>query len=106
MKKVLLFSIFLILLSVGQGHGHDTVVPLGRGSGEIGIDEKVGEYLPKDLSFRDENGRIVKLGGLLGKPVILTLVYYTCDRICPFLLSGLSQALPRLSMATGKDYRI
>jgi protein SCO1 len=106
MKKVLLFIIPLIFMFAGAGYGHDTLLPTDAGSGAIGINEKTGQYLPQDLSFHDEKGGTINLGELLGKPVILTLVYYTCDRICPFLLSGLAQAIPRLDMAIGRDYRI
>ena len=63
-------------------------------------------FIPSGLVFRDETGAEVKLGSLLGKPAILTLVYYTCDHICPLMLSGLAQALPRLSLTPGKDYRL
>jgi protein SCO1/2 len=48
----------------------------------------------------------VRLGDLLGKPVILNLVYYTCDRICPQMLSGLARVLPQLSLTPEKQYRV
>ena len=65
-----------------------------------------GSSLPPDLAFRDEKGVAIKLGDLRGKPAILTLVYYTCEHVCPLMLSGLSQALPRLTLGAGKDYRV
>jgi len=106
MKRILLFLCLWVLLSMNIGYGHDLPGTKDPGSVGIGIEEKTGLHVPKDLYFHDETGREIKLADLLGKPVILTLVYYTCDRICPFLLSGLSQAVPRLDMAKGKDYRI
>jgi protein SCO1 len=93
-------------MSAASSYSHDQTEAVGNASGEVGIEEQTGRYLPKDLSFQDDEGREVRLGDVFGKPAILTLVYYTCDSICPFLLSGLSQAVPRLAMAKGKDYRI
>jgi protein SCO1 len=106
MKSFLLIISLLTLLYAGSGHAHETLDRVDDGTGEIGIDEKVGQSLPADLSFLDENGKDITLQKLLGKPVILTLVYYTCEHICPLMLVGLSQALPRLMMAAGRDYRV
>jgi protein SCO1/2 len=46
------------------------------------------------------------LGDFLGKPAILVIVYYTCEHVCPQMLGGLSQALPRLAFMPEKDYRV
>ena len=106
MRKFLWFIFLGVLLSAGSIYGHET---LGTGDAkpeEMGIVEKTGQIVPADLVFYDEKGDKVKLGNLLGKPVILTLVYYSCEHICPLMLGGLSQALPRLAVAAGKDYRV
>lgn len=73
---------------------------------EIGIDEKLGEQVPLDLSFLDENGSPVTLKELINKPTILTLVYYSCPGICSPLLNGVSSMVDRLDMEMGKDYNI
>ena len=72
----------------------------------IGIDEKTGQTIPSDITLYDENGAEVRLGDLLGRPVILNFVYYTCDRICPQMLAGLAQVLPQLSLVPGKQFRV
>jgi protein SCO1/2 len=72
----------------------------------IGIQEKTGQTIPADITLTGENGAEVRLGDLLGKPVILNLVYYTCDRICPQMLSGLARVLPQLSLVPDKQYRV
>ncbi len=106
MKKSCWFIGFLVLLCADNGYGHETLETGGATGGEIGIEEKLGQVLPPGLVFRDENGEEIKLGSLFGKPVILTLVYYTCEHICPLMLGGLAPALPRLVMTPGKDYRL
>ena len=72
----------------------------------IGIDEKTGQTIPADITLFDENGAEVRLGDLLGRPVILNLVYYTCDRICPQMLEGLARVLPSLSLTPDRQYRV
>lgn len=97
---------FLVLFCVPGGYAHETLDTGQAAKGEIGISEKIGGTVPADLTFYDEKGQEIRLGDLRGKPVILTLVYFTCEHICPQLLAGLAAAVPRLSPAAGKDYRV
>ncbi len=106
MKKLLWVLIFWSLLCTGSGYAHETLDTEALAKGEIGITEKTGQTLPADITFIDEKGQKIELRDLLGKPVILTLVYFTCEHICPQLLAGLAAALPRLASAAGKDYRV
>ncbi|MDD5712488.1 MAG: SCO family protein [Smithellaceae bacterium] len=99
-----LFVLFTLLLP-GSVSAHEDLTPTD-GSGKIGIAEKTGQMIPPDLVFSDEAGRKVRLAELFGKPAIITLVYYTCEHICPQMLGGLSQALPRLEMTPLRDYRV
>ena len=49
----------------------------------VGIDQHLNQQLPLGLEFRDEAGGPVRLGQYFGnKPVILTMVYYTCPMLC------------------------
>ena len=77
-----------------------------KAAAQPGIAEKTGSVIPADIFFHDENGATVKLGDLIERPTILSLVYLTCDHICPQLLGGLAVALPGLSMSPGKDYQL
>jgi protein SCO1/2 len=106
MKKFILGIFVCGLLSANGVYGHETLDTGDAKTGEIGIEEKTGKFIPADLVFYDEEGNRMKLEALFGKPAILTLVYYTCEHVCPLMLGGLSQALPRLAVAAGKDYRV
>ena len=104
MKRLWLFICVSSLFFINSSYGHETLEPVGPDGAKIGVEEKTGQRVPAGLVFNDENGNQVKLGDFYGKPVLLTLVYYTCDRICPQMLGGLSQALPRLAFQAGRDY--
>ncbi len=106
MQSLLGCLCLLGLLLPGSAAGHETLPSGDSETGRIGLEEKIGQVIPPGLVFRDENGAEVGLETLRGKPAILTLVYYTCEHVCPLLLSGLSAALPRLMMTPGKDYRL
>lgn len=73
----------------------------------VGIDQKIGQQLPLDLVFKDENGRDVKLGDFFGtRPVAIALAYYQCPMLCSQVLNGMMGSLRTLSFAPGKDYEV
>ena len=73
----------------------------------VGIDQRLGERIPLDLEFRDENGTPVRLGEYFGKkPVILTLVYYSCPMLCNQVLNGLTSGLDVISFDIGKEFEV
>ncbi len=79
----------------------------GRAVAEVGIDEKLGETVPLELTFTDEDGQSVQLKDLVDRPTILTLVYYRCPGICGPLMGGVSEVLDRIIDQTpGEDFRV
>ena len=73
----------------------------------VKIDQRLGQQLPLDTQFRDETGKLVKLGDYFGKrPVILSLVYYQCQILCMEDLNGLVGALEMVNLTPGKDFQI
>jgi protein SCO1 len=72
---------------------------------DIGIDQLLNNQVPLDLEFRDESGRTVKLAEYFkDKPVVLSLVYYGCPRLCTQVLTGLLGTLKTLPMTPGKEF--
>jgi protein SCO1/2 len=73
----------------------------------VKIDQRLGQQLPLDATFRDATGKTVKLGDYFGKkPVILSLVYYQCQILCMEDLNGLVGALEMVNLKPGKDFQI
>ncbi len=74
---------------------------------EIGFDQRLGEALPLDAVFTDEQGRSVELGEYFGqRPVVLSFVYYECPMLCTIGLNGLSAALQVLSFVPGQEFEV
>ena len=75
---------------------------------KVGIEQRLGESLPLEVKFRNEDGKYVPLGELLtnGRPAILALVYYECPMLCNQVLNGLTGSLKGISLDPGKDFDV
>jgi protein SCO1/2 len=72
----------------------------------VGLDEKLGAFIPLDLVFRDEQGKPVSLAELVTKPTIIAPVYYRCPNVCHFLQGDLARVLPGIKLKAGEDYQV
>lgn len=72
------------------------------------VTERLGNNVDPELSFVDQDGKNVKFGDYLqdGKPILLTLNYYTCETLCSTQLNGLLQGLQELDWTAGEEFRI
>ena len=88
--------------SVTQANGLPDVLK------KIGIEQKLGAVLPLETEFKDENGKIVKLGSYFGtgRPVIVAFVYYECPMLCNQVLNGLTGSLKGLAFDAGKEFDV
>jgi protein SCO1/2 len=82
--------------------------PLPKRLEGVDVQEKLGEPLSLNLSFRDSLGKQVLLRDYFddGLPVILTLNYSDCPMLCSMILTGLVNALKQVDLVLGKDFRI
>jgi protein SCO1/2 len=93
----------------GGGLLEATKTLLGGGKTDDGaswITEKIGEYLPLDLRFVDEEGREMLLGDFIDRPTLFLPIYYYCPNICSKNLANLAVALGGLRSRPGIDYRV
>jgi protein SCO1 len=74
---------------------------------DVSIEQRLNEQVPLELEFRDETGQTVKFGDYFGdKPVILSLVYYSCPMLCNQVLNGLTGALTAVKFDLGRDFNV
>ncbi len=71
---------------------------------QIGLQEKLGQVVPLDLTFNDEEGHPITLRQIVRTPTILALVYYRCPNVCSLLLQNLADVLNSLPAEPGKEY--
>jgi len=75
---------------------------------KVGIDQKLNEQLPLDAVFKDEQGNEIRLGQYFnqGKPVVISLVYYSCPMLCNQVLNGMLGSFRQNSLNVGKDFEV
>ncbi|MFN7996194.1 MAG: SCO family protein [Bryobacteraceae bacterium] len=73
----------------------------------IGIVQRLNAQAPMDAQFKDESGKIVRLGDYFGRrPAILALVYYRCTMLCSYILNGVVSGLRPLALKPGQDFDV
>jgi protein SCO1/2 len=73
----------------------------------VELEQRLGTQVPLDLEFRDEAGRTARLKKYFGRrPVILSLVYHSCEDLCPLVLEGLVKSLRPLAFNIGDQFDV
>ena len=72
----------------------------------VGIDEKLKQTLPSDVLLTDENGKKLKIASFYNskKPLILSMVYFSCPSLCNLHLRGVFEVFNELGLKPGKDF--
>lgn len=76
------------------------------------VDQKkiMGVKVPAGMTLTDLDGKPMKLGDMLGQPLILVLSYYTCDGSCSVINQDLLDLLMLLRdserVKSGQDYKV
>jgi protein SCO1/2 len=97
MKRTpIIFILSILLLPLRAQSDDDT---------EVGVIEKLDQYIPMDAKLINENGDTVTIGDLIDKPTILNFVYFRCPGICSPLMEGLADAMDGNDLVLGEDYQ-
>lgn len=73
----------------------------------VGIDQRLNEQIPLDAVFKDEQGHEVRLSQFFkGKPVVLSLVYYTCPMLCNQVMNGELGSFRQISFNIGEQFEV
>ena len=75
---------------------------------KIDVVEHLGESIPLNLEFINDEGRTVTLEDYFhqGKPVLLTLAYYRCPMLCGLVLNGLTKGVKELDFLPGEQFQM
>lgn len=90
-----------------DGQGNQGALP-NRLAGSVGITEFLGDTVPTDLTFFDEEGDEVSLATLLDgeRPLMVAFVYHSCPMLCSLVLDGTADAIAETDLALGEDYEV
>jgi protein SCO1/2 len=102
-----LLTVLLWLYPGPPVQAHHVAQHASDGLQQVGLDQRLHEFIPLNLAFVDETGTPVHLRDYFGsKPVILTLAYYDCPNLCTLVLNGLLKALRALSLTVGTHFNV
>lgn len=74
---------------------------------DVGVVERLEAELDGELPFTDHRGRRVALGEFFGgKPVLLTMNYSSCPRLCSLQLDSLVETIEKSESRLGTDYDV
>ena len=75
---------------------------------QVRIDQKLGDSLPLDVPFVNQDGAPVRLGDYFtgDRPVILAFVYFECPMLCSLILNGLATSLDVLKFNPGEEFDV
>ena len=97
----------LPLLLIAPAAFADSSATPPRLPGNVGITQNLNGQIPLDLMFRDESGRVVRLGQFFhGKPVLLNFMYYRCPMLCSMAMEGVASSLTELKFTIGRDFDV
>lgn len=106
MKKaiILLFGIFTV---VSFSYADDKNINSEKQPVQVGVDEKLGNYIPSDLFFLDSDGNNVRVVELIKRaPSIILPVYFSCPNVCNILLSSFANLIPQIKLKPGLEYQV
>lgn len=108
---MLKFILILFLSALSLAKPQEVGIPAAeqpRELKDIGIEEKLGSQLDLAILVKNEKGESVPLASFFGrkKPVILSLVYFSCPGLCNFHLNGLTDGLKKLDWNIGNQFEV
>ena len=111
----LLFALSLLVVALPARAQYSADRPVGATAQQspawqknAGIDQNLNRPLPLSDALKDESGRDVTLGDFFNhnRPVMVALMYYNCQMLCPQVLHGMASALHQSGFNAGHDYDV
>lgn len=98
--------------SAAQSSFPDTALPatqtLPPALLDVGIDEHLGDALPLDAAFLEEDGSRIQLSRYFGgpRPVLFNFAYYKCPMLCNLVLAGMVDGIKGMGWTPGKEFEV
>lgn len=97
-----------LLASSSAAQAIDRMEPAPKELENVGVNERLEEQVPLGLEFLDSSGHPVTLAEYFDgiRPVILTMNYSNCPRLCSLQLNGVFAALQRMDWDLGAKFQM
>ncbi len=109
MNRLVTISALILIftsLSAQQAHSQHNVPP--EELANVGVTEKLGEYVSGDIRLYNEQGEEVVLEQYMNndRPMMLAMVYFECPMLCNLILQGMMKGVGELAWQPGKEFDI
>ena len=104
MKKLCLVIFSLLIPSAIMAQGLERTYQPDEP--QIGIFERLDEYVPLNIELVNELGQLYTLEQLVDKPTVIALVYYRCPGICSPFMESMAEVVNRSDLIIGQEYQI
>jgi len=97
------------IAAFGQSFQQATAVPPPNiDLKDVKIIQRIGNQLPMDVPFIDQDGKSVTLGSLKsGRPVLMLAIFYLCTGVCSLEMENLATTLGKMNdLKVGKDFDV
>lgn len=91
----------LLLHAGGAARAHGTHAALFDQAQALATSQQAIGRTLGDFRFTATDGREVRLGAYRGRPVVLNLIYTSCDDVCPLIVQSLARAVAAADQALG-----
>jgi protein SCO1/2 len=74
----------------------------------VGLVEHLNGDLPRDATFRDSDGKVVRFGDYFDgkRPVLFVFAYHTCPMLCSLVLDATVKSLNAVEWTVGKQFDV
>ena len=74
----------------------------------VKVDEQLDAPIPLDATFRDQDGKSVRLGSLIDgkRPTLLTFAYFNCPVLCSLILNSAVSSMSKIPWTIGKEFDV
>lgn len=88
--------------------GDDRTLAAPKALEGVDLRERLGSKISLDIPFTNGRGETTSLREFTrdGKPLLLTLNYYSCATLCSVQLNGLVQGLKGMDLVPGRDFHL
>ena len=98
----------LLLSSAANDAAAQRSGTLGQEFEGVSIESKLGNTVPLDVTFQNEQGETVALRDYFdgNRPVLLNLAYHDCPMLCGLMVTGLANTLKKMKWVPGEDFEV
>jgi protein SCO1 len=98
---VIIVLVCCLVILVSPARAHDARSTLFNETEALAYSQQAIGRAVADQSFVDADGKPVRLADFRGRPVVLSMIYTSCEDICPLIVEHVADAVAQADKALG-----